>query len=240
MNRFCIMGLLLVFLLFSCVSGSDSETQEQAREEHSLSESDRILQVLRAGNASFALSNVSELPSMASVYSCSDMKVSPETLFQTSAGELFVISHAGYIMDEEIAGSLEAGFVECHTDVFILLAHKECVYVKHAIDLYYGKGHPVEGLFAFMLEKAFPVIDKIREENPGIEGEELVPYVTIELIWSSVKDLFSMSSVIREVYYNGELRVLAAVFDPESGEVLWLPEGSIKDLYNQAVLESQS
>src|SRR5580765_2627752 len=62
----------------------------------------------------------------ATIIGCSDSRVSPEWIFDTGLGELFVVRVAGNIFSPEIAGTLQYAGAYLETPLFVVLGHEGC------------------------------------------------------------------------------------------------------------------
>ena len=67
-----------------------------------------------------------------------------------------------------------------------------------------------------------PAVEKARLSHPELEGKALVPEAVKENVWQSIDDLFKTSQAVRTRVKSGKLRVVGAVYQLHSGEVVWL------------------
>ena len=73
------------------------------------------------------------------VVCCSDSRVVPETIFDVSVGEIFVIRTAGNVINEGELASIEYGIEHLHIKCCIVLGHTLCGAVHAAIHGETGK-----------------------------------------------------------------------------------------------------
>ncbi len=66
------------------------------------------------------------------VLACSDSRVAPETVFDQSLGDLFVVRSAGNIADAIGVGSMEFAVQNLGSTVIVIIGHTSCGAVKAA------------------------------------------------------------------------------------------------------------
>ena len=57
---------------------------------------------------------------------CSDSRVSPELLFNTGLGELFIVRSAGNTIDTVALGSIQYGVLVLGAPLIVVLGHQRC------------------------------------------------------------------------------------------------------------------
>lgn len=139
------------------------------------------------------------------VVTCSDSRVPPEHIFSAGVGELFVIRTAGNVVDDFELGSIEYGAEHCGAKVVVVLGHESCGAVAAALD-----GH-AEGNIA-------SIVDEIKQ---GI-GEETDASAAENLNITNTKNKIMESEIIRHLTESGELQVVEAKYNIETGEVEFL------------------
>lgn len=85
-------------------------------------------------------------------------------------------------------------------------------------------GSYVEPSLHPLTEKVHPAAEKIMEENAELPIDQLVDLVAIENVYQSISDLLGTSSYLQEKKEKGEIDVIGAFYNLESGKVDWLPE----------------
>lgn len=138
----------------------------------------------------------------ATVITCSDSRVIPESIFSAGIGELFVIRVAGNVMDKHQLGSVEYAADHLGTNLVVVLGHDHCGAVGAALS------SDPEGYVKF-------ITDEIRKAI----GEEKDP------LRASCLNVERSVSVIKEslgVPEDGPLKVCGAVYHIASGEVEFL------------------
>jgi carbonic anhydrase len=128
-----------------------------------------------------------------------------ELLFDQSIGHVFVNRVAGNIATTEIIASIEYGAVVLGTKVIMVLGHGNCGAVKATID---GKAVPgqISSLYRFIrpaVNTAGTDLRAATEANAKLQALLLA----------------ESSPVLAELIQKGQLSVVAAFFDVESGKV---------------------
>jgi carbonic anhydrase len=150
------------------------------------------------------------------VLSCSDSRVPPETIFDQTLGDLFVVRSAGNIADPIGLGSLEYSFAHLGSTVIVVLGHTKCGAVAAACS---GDKMPTTNLQAIVdnIEPAVAVA-----KMSGDSGVHLVETAVRDNVLQSAKDLLAHSDVLRKGVDEGKLTVIPAVYHLDSGEVVRL------------------
>ena len=181
---------------------------------------DAALQELMTGNQRFAANQLTSISHdlivlkertvekqepFAAVLSCADSRVPVELIFDQTIGQIFVTRVAGNIVTPEIIASLEYGVAVLGTEVLLVLGHLGCGAVKAAMKsdavpgqistLYLGLRHAVE-----QSEGNF---EKAIEANAKIQADLLR----------------TSSTVIRDAFKAGKLKVEAGVYNLATGKV---------------------
>ena len=132
------------------------------------------------------------------IVTCSDSRVVPELIFDTSLGELFVIRSAGNVINEGELASIEYGLNHLNIKCVIVLAHTHCGAVHASI--HKGKG-----------EYLSCILDNISEvAEPKLSQEEV-----------SFRNASKQVNYILEKFplYDGE--IYPALYDIETGKVVF-------------------
>ncbi|MFZ4715418.1 MAG: carbonic anhydrase [Bacteriovoracaceae bacterium] len=186
---------------------------------------ENALQILKDGNLRF-MSNikmnrnllqqvnettVSQHP-FAVIISCMDSRTSAELIFDQGLGDIFSIRIAGNIINEAIIGSAEFGCKVVGSKIIAVIGHTSCGAIKGAIkkvDL----GH-----LHFITSKIQRCIPEEMEFNE-INAEEMERMVTINNIRQGIKDLRSQSSILEDMVYKNEIKIVGGLYDIASGKV---------------------
>lgn len=146
------------------------------------------------------------------VLGCADSRVPPELVFDKNLGELFVVRAAGNIADTISLGSIEYAVEHLHSKVIVILGHESCGAVAAAVS---DEEMPTKNLAA--------IVNKI---VPALEGSKTCPLggkinmSCVELnVRQSAADVLADSPIIKKAVKAGNLTIIRAVYQLESGKV---------------------
>lgn len=154
---------------------------------------------------------------LVTVLSCSDSRVPVEMIFDRGLGELFAVRVAGNVADTDEIATVEYGVEHLRTPLLLVLGHTGCGAVTAV-----AKGTVLHGWLAQLVDNIQPAVDRARLTG-GDEGEVIATAIR-ENVWQSMADILRRSAVVRERLANGDLRMLGALYDLESGRVEWMGE----------------
>jgi len=181
---------------------------------------DAAMQELLAGNQRFAANQlrsidhdlsilrehtVGKQEPFAAVLSCADSRVPPELIFDQTIGHIFVTRVAGNIATPEIIASLEYGVAVLEVKALVVLGHSGCGAVKAAM-----KADAVPG----QISALYPHLRQAVQQSDGnfAKAIEANTKIQAELLRTS-------STVIRDAFKAGKLKVDAGVYDLATGKV---------------------
>jgi carbonic anhydrase len=149
------------------------------------------------------------------ILSCSDSRVSPELTFDQSVGDLFVVRTAGNIADPVALGSIEYAVEHIHSPLLVVMGHQKCGAVSAACS---GEKMPSSNLDAIM-NKIGPAVTQAKTYA---KGDDLLESAIKENVHQSAKDVLANSEIIRDAVKSGELSVVEAEYQLDTGEVVRL------------------
>jgi carbonic anhydrase len=182
---------------------------------------------LVAGNKRFASDNLAQVDIGASrraelakgqkpfaiVLACSDSRVGPELIFNQGLGDVFVVRVAGNVVDEIALGSIEYAAEHLHSPLLVVLGRQSCGAVSAALG---SHGEP-EGNIGGMLKKIMPAVE--RAKASGKEDAQLLDAAVQENVKGVQAEIMARSHIIKEPVHEGKLKVVAAEYYLDSGEV---------------------
>lgn len=145
------------------------------------------------------------------VVACSDSRVSPELLFDTGLGELFVTRLAGAIVDDAAIGSIEYAVEHLGAKLIVVVGHERCGAVGAAV-----KGGALPGKIGVLAEAIKPSVEKVRSKR----GDLLHNAVT-QNVHDTVQKISDESPLLREQMKAGKVRVVGGVYDLDDGTVVF-------------------
>ena len=154
---------------------------------------------------------------IATILSCSDSRVPPEYIFDQGIGDLFIIRVAGNVAATDEIGSAEYGVDHLGTPVLMVLGHSKCGAVTAV-----ATGAELHGSIPALVENIKPAVEKARQKNPSATGDALVSEAITQNVWQSIEDLLKKSAIIRARAKAGEVKIVGAVYDIETGKITLL------------------
>ena len=192
---------------------------------------DQALERLRAGNARFVAAPevctadlagrrsavaAAQAP-WATVIACADSRVPPELLFGgLGLGELFVARNAGNLADQATLGTVEYGAAVLGSPLIVVLGHTRCGAVEAACDVV-TEHATFPGAIGPMVEPIVPAALAVRD-RPG----DFVANTVAESARRTARRLTDASRLLGKLGEEGALRIVAAVYDLDSGTVGFL------------------
>jgi len=148
---------------------------------------------------------VSKQEPFAAVLSCADSRVPVELIFDQTIGHIFVTRVAGNIVTPEIIASLEYGVAVLGVKALVVLGHGGCGAVKAAM-----KADAVPG----QISSLYPCLRQAVEQSAGDLDKAIEANAKVQ-----AGLLRTSSTVIRDAFKNGKLKVEAGVYDLATGKV---------------------
>ena len=190
---------------------------------------DAAIAMLKQGNERFVSGNMAERDlkaqvketgkgqyPFASIVSCIDSRTPPALVFDQGIGDLFVASVAGNIVNPDILGSLEFASKVAGSKLIVVLGHTACGAVKGACD-------------SAKLGNLTQLVNKIRpavEATPNVNGTDrssknyaFVNEAARVNVHLTVKDIMNQSPVLREMAEKGEIKIVGAMLDVNTGKI---------------------
>lgn len=165
----------------------------------------------------------------ATILSCIDSRTSAELLFDQGLGDIFSVRIAGNIVNTDILGSMEFACKIAQSKLIVVLGHSKCGAVKGACD------HVEMGNLTELLSKLQPAVYQEKEtiENRNSSNAVFVENVAVFNVKRSVKALLERSYILEQMVENGEIGIVGAMYNVETGKVEFLRDVQyIKDEEN--------
>lgn len=138
----------------------------------------------------------------ACIISCADSRVVPEHIFSVGLGALFTIRTAGNVIGPYEVGSVEYDVLHLHTPLVVVMGHTHCGAVSAALE-----GH-AEGMVQSIVDK---IHEAVQDNNEPRSCEWLNARKGVEYLLQS--------TLLRKQVEAGNLKIVAAIYDTESGAV---------------------
>ncbi|MBS2097148.1 carbonic anhydrase family protein [Carboxylicivirga linearis] len=201
----------------------------QTKNSQSQISSAEALKMLIDGNRRFVESNVlnrdfiqqinetsdAQYP-FAAIVSCIDSRIPTEIVFDQGIGDVFNVRIAGNIVNEDILGSLEFACKISGSKLIVVMGHTNCGAIKGACD------DAQLGNLSVLLKKIKPAVDSIHT-NFGVdrssENLTFVNKVAEKNVEITIQKLLDDSKVLKELYESGEIDIVGAMYDVNTGKV---------------------
>ena len=182
---------------------------------------DEALEVLLEGNKRFAAntpealsaatrevaraSNAEGQAPFATVLACADSRVASEMIFDQFLGDIFVVREAGNIAQSPTnLGSLEFGHAALGSNLLVVCGHSSC----GAVDAAFTGAEPGGNIQS--------IVDAIQ---PGIGGASSLDEAVAMNVDAVIEQIRNGSEILRSAEEEGELKIVGAIFDLETGVV---------------------
>ena len=153
----------------------------------------------------------------ATVLSCIDSRTSAELIFDQGLGDIFSVRIAGNIVNTDILGSMEFACKVAGSKLIVVLGHTKCGAVKGACD------HVEMGNLTELLSKLQPAVysesETINVDKRNSKNAKFVENVSTINVKRSVKNIIERSFILEQMVENGEIGVIGAMYDIETGKV---------------------
>ncbi len=171
----------------------------------------------RDHSAQIRLAAAGQFPK-AIVLSCVDSRVPVEDVFDLGIGDIFVARVAGNFENTDILGSMEFATKISGAKLILILGHEDCGAVKAAID------RAKLGNITEMLQNIMPAVDALAgyEGDKSSKNPEFVHLVAEKNIRLSIDDIRSRSAILKGMEDAGEIKIVGALYDMNSGQVDFL------------------
>lgn len=156
----------------------------------------------------------------ATILSCIDSRVSAELVFDQGLGDIFSVRIAGNFVNEDILGSMEFACKLAGTKLIVVLGHTACGAVKGACD------NAKMGNLTKLLEKITPAVNAITEPKDASlrnsKNSEFVDNVAEKNVHLTIDRIHAESPILTEMEKSGEILIVGAMYDINTGEVKFL------------------
>lgn len=186
-------------------------------------DAEAALKKLQAGNARFASKSESSSKATAKarkatvksqhpfaiVVGCSDSRTSPEAVFDQNIGDLFVVRTPGNLVDDHALGGIEYAAEHLGAKLIVVLGLKRCCFVEAAV-----AGPTAPGHLGSVVREIRPAVRAVSKDG----GDVLVNAVNENVYRTADK-------ISRRANFGdaaSSVRIVRAVYDPESGKVEFL------------------
>lgn len=156
----------------------------------------------------------------AAVLSCIDSRVSAELVFDQGIGDIFSARIAGNVATDEMIGSLEFACKVAGSKAVVVLGHSHCGAVKGACDGV-EMSH-LTTLLKHIQPAVAATVDPTDTAQRNSKNAEFVQSVAEKNVQMVADHIAAASPVLREMRDAGEIAIVGAMYDIETGKVSFL------------------
>lgn len=161
--------------------------------------------------------NLGQKP-FAVIIGCADSRVPNEIIFDQGVGDLFITRTAGQVMAEASYGTIEYAVKFLNTKLVVVLGHQSCGAVTAAIQ----RPEAPPGHIVTLINAIKPAAQ--RAEKMADTEEEMLDAAIRENVLEQVNLLRNLEPVMSRSSEAGDILIVGAVYDIESGKVIFLEE----------------
>ena len=148
------------------------------------------------------------------VLSCLDSRTSSELIFDQGLGDVFNARVAGNFENIDIVGSMEFACKLAGAKLIVVTGHSNCGAVKGACD-------KVEmGNLTNVIKQIAPAVESAKTSGEkNSKNHDFVEEVSKQNVIQTIKDIRERSQILREMEQKGEIAIVGAMYNLESGKV---------------------
>lgn len=148
---------------------------------------------------------------LATLFGCSDSRLSAEIIFDKGLGDLFVVRNAGQVVSDSAVASLEYAVAILGVPLLVVLAHDSCGAVRAAIDGTAIDATPIPPHIWRLISPIVPAARKVLAEQGGSTPADIdAELVGREHLRNTVQDLLHSSELISTAVAEGRLGIVGA------------------------------
>lgn len=221
MRKKCFSFMLcaaLISALTCCANSGGTSEPERIK----VSSAEEALKELEEGNEQFISGNTAKLRAdlqengqtpYAVIITCSDSRVAPEVLFNTTMGELFTIRTAGNVVDQFEIGSVEYGAEHLGAPLIVVMGHSNCGAVSAAVS---GEA---EGFIQNIIDEIMPSVEAAKKTETD---EDAVSALAEDLNIQHTIQKLRTSTILSQLESEGKIKIIGAKYDIKDGTVEFL------------------
>lgn len=159
---------------------------------------------------------------IAVVLSCSDSRVPLEIIFDQGLGDIFAIRVAGNVCGPYVLGSIDFAIEVTGTKLCVILGHTKCGAVTATC-----RGEKHNSNIDTLTNAIEPAVKRVvanrgRNQDGDEQWSEFLDDCCRENVFLQMESLFKQSRVVRDAVRAKRLMVVGAVYDIETGVVIFL------------------
>lgn len=180
---------------------------EESRDPGNLTLGDRRKEVA-SGQSPFAV-----------ILGCADSRVPAETLFDQGLGDLFVVRVAGNIAEDSQVGSIEFAVEQLGSRLVVVLGHSQCGAVAATLQVVGQGADPGSRGLRRITDLIGPVVEPLMQSQLKDDPEQLLNRAVRDNVSATAEQLRTQAELLKPWLDKGELLIVGAEYDLETGEV---------------------
>lgn len=218
MRKKCL-SIMLCAALIPALAGCTNSGKTSEPKRITADSAEEALEELKEGNEEFISGNTAELRAdlaengqtpYAVVITCSDSRVAPEVLFNTTMGELFTIRTAGNVVDQFEIGSVEYGVEHLGAPLVVVMGHSNCGAVSAAVS---GEA---EGFIQNIIDEITPSVAEAKKTET--DDSTIAALAENFNIQNTIQKLRT-STILSHLESEGDVKIIGAKYDIKDGSV---------------------
>ena len=155
------------------------------------------------------------------ILSGTDSRTPPELLFNQSLGDVFCLRSPASVVTAEMVAGMENACVRIGSKVIVVLVQTHDHFIELAID------NDLTGNQTAINYQLKPAIDNVKRDAnwKRWKREDLLNLVLREHLMLSLRKIPSISPILRGMQERGEVFIVGAIYDVETGKVAFLKGG---------------
>jgi len=174
---------------------------------------------------------------LAVILSCIDSRVPAELVFDLGIGDIFSVRVAGNVIGTKSLGSIEYGVGVAGVKLVVVLGHTRCGAVTSSVELLSQRKDVTQEtgcqhLHAIVDEVEHSLSEDDRRAVGGMsdaEKERFINEVARRNVLRTVRQIAERSGAIRKAIDAGQVMVVGALYNVESGEIEFMLEQSLPE-----------
>lgn len=152
------------------------------------------------------------------ILSGTDSRTPPELLFNQSLGDVFCLRSPASVVTAEMVAGIENACVRIGSKVIVVLVQTHDLFIELAVD------NDLTGNQTAINYQLKPAIDNVKRDAnwKRWKREDLLNLVLREHLMLSLRKIPSISPILRGMQERGEVFIVGAIYDVETGKVGFL------------------
>jgi carbonic anhydrase len=148
------------------------------------------------------------------ILTCADSRTPPELIFDQGVGSLFVVRIAGNFQNDVGIGTFEYGVAALGVHTIVVLGHTKCGAVNATVE-----GKELPGRMSSFVAAIRPALANAPK---GADGRVSTTDAEIANVRWQAAELVKRSDILTKAVADGNLQVVGAMYDVETGAVRFL------------------